>query len=742
MAKKLIIDGHSVEADPSRTVLEVASELGIHIPALCHYKGLSAYGACRICLVETIWKGRSKLQTACTFPAWEGEVLTNSDKVRKARKLILELMLAEAPQAEEIHKLAEEYGAVEGKYKVHRAGADNRCIMCGLCVRTCHDLMNIGAIGFANRGYRREVTPPFDEYSEVCSTCGACVSVCPTDAIKVSNFSDRKITPILSEFDEGLKTRPAVYFPSPIAVPNKPVIDEKNCMYYNNDGACQVCSEVCDPDAICYDEKDRELEVEVDTIIVATGYDTFDAARKKAYGYGRFENVVTALQMERMIVYSAEGNPIRNMGERIAFIQCVGSRDEQIGNEYCSRICCMYATKMSQLLKRSNPSRDVYLFYTDLRAYGKGFEEYYKRAQDVGVKFVRGRPAELIENPNTKKVTVKVEDTLSRQMLESEFDLVVLSTGIVPNPGTEPIAEMLRLARSPDGFLQEAHPKFKPVDTLTEGVFLAGTVQGPKDIPDTVSQANAAALRAVRLMNQETYAMDPLRAYIHEDTCDGCGLCVPACPTDAISIASKVAKVNEALCKGCGSCTSSCPRDALDLYCYSNLQLQAQVKAALANKKNGQTRVIVFADDMASYRLADNVGTARMNYTTNSRIIKVPSGSRITPKLMLTAFAEGADGIFIAESEQKSSPYPHSAAEIEANIEAVKEILEANDVETERLRYAQFVTVMLHGFVNHIDSLSDFCIKSGPIPGKKKKTLGKDINAKLFAGSGKEPIQI
>jgi len=585
MVKELIIDGHTVEADPSKTVLQVAGELGIHIPTLCHFKGLSPYGACRLCLVETIWMGKSKLQTACTFPAWEGEVLTNSDTVRKARKLILELMLAEAPQATQIRKLAEDYGAVEGKYKVHRAGADNRCIMCGLCVRACNDLMEIGAIGFANRGYRREVTPPFDEYSDVCSTCGACVSVCPTDAIKVSFFSDKKITPILSEFDEGLKTRPAIYFTSPIAVPNKPVIDEKNCMYYNNDGACQVCDKVCEPDAIRYDEKEREVEVEVDTIIVATGYDTFDATKKKAYGYGRYENVVTGLQMERIISCDAEGKPIRDVGERIAFIQCVGSRDEQVGNEYCSRICCMYATKLSQLLKRADTSRDVYVFYTDLRSFGKGFEEYYKRAQDVGVKFVRGRPAELIEDPHTKKITLKVEDTLSRQMLESEFDLVVLSTGVVPSEGTESIAHILRLNKSPDGFLREAHPKFKPVDTLLEGVFVAGAVQGPKDIPDAVAQASAAASRAIRLMNQGSFEAEPITATIDEGLCGACGTCVSVCPYDAIKLVEKegkrVAECNEVLCKGCGSCAGACPTGASQQKHFKTNMIRAMLNAAL-----------------------------------------------------------------------------------------------------------------------------------------------------------------
>ena len=583
MTKDLIIDGIRVEPDPSRTVLEVAQELGIHIPTLCYHKALTPYGACRICVVETIWKGRSKLQTACTFPAWEGEVRTNSEKVRKARKLILELMLAEAPESEEIQKLADEYGAERGKYKAHRAGPENKCIMCGLCVRTCRDIMDVGAIGFKGRGYKREIVPPFDEYSDVCSTCGACAYVCPTNAIKLEDITDRKITPILSEFEAGLERRPAVYFPSTIAVPNKPVIDRVNCMFFKNE-ACEICSEVCEPNAINFDQKEKEEEIEVDTIIVATGYDIFDAAEKKVYGYGEYQNVITALQMERMIIHAAEGKPVRDLGKRIAFIQCVGSRDEQVGNEYCSRICCMYATKLSQLLKRSDPKRDIYVFYTDLRSYGKEFEEYYKRAQRDGVKFIRGRPAEIIEDSRTKKLTLKVEDTLSRQIIESEFDTVVLSVGLSPNEGTNKIAELLRLAKSPDGFLKEAHPKFRPVDTLTEGIFLAGCVQGPKDIPDSVAQGSAAASRAIRLMNPGEYEAEPFVASVNEDVCSGCGVCMSICPYGALEIVKKdgkrISQVNEVLCKCCGGCVCACPSGAMEQKGFTSRQILSMVKAA------------------------------------------------------------------------------------------------------------------------------------------------------------------
>jgi len=542
-----------------------------------------------------------------------------------------------------------------------------------------------------------------------CTCCGKCVDVCPS---KVPN-----------ENDEGLTTRKAIYLPNPIAVPHSYIIDAENCL------GCYQCRDVCDPDAIDLDQSLKVIKKKVDTIVVATGFDIFDARDKPVYGFGKYENVITALDMERMIVYGAEGNPIRPVGERIAFIQCVGSRDEQTGNENCSRICCMYATKLSQLLKRSNPKRDVYVFYTDIRAYGKGFEEYYKRAQKTGVKFIRGRVAEVIEDPETKKLTLKVEDTLTRNMIKSQFDLVVLSVGLRPNKGTQNIADMLRISKSSDGFLQEAHPKFRPVDSFSDGVFLAGAVQGPKDIPDTVTQASAAAARAVRLMNQGEYALDPIMAFVHEELCDGCGLCVEHCPTQAISVSGGTASVNEALCNGCGSCLAFCPKEALDLHVYSNSQILAAVQAVLKNKKKGETRFLVFADDMTVYKLSDNVGTAKMSYSLDSRIIRVPSCSRITPRLMLEAFKAGADGILLGESEEKSSPFPNAVQAVKQNVAQVHQVLEKTGIEQERLRFVQFVTVMLGGFVKNMNGLEDYIRKNGEISAAKRNALTKYIQA-------------
>ena len=335
--KKLIIDGIETEANPEKTIIEVAADLGIHIPTLCHHKSLTPYGACRICTVETIWKGKSRFHTACTYPAWEGEVRTNSEPVRRIRRTILELMLAEAPESTEILELAKEYGIEKTRFR-ERKKENKKCILCGLCVRLCNDVMGVGAIGFKNRGADREIGPPFEETSDICRLCGACEFVCPTGAIDLFSVAGEKPVPIPSEFNMGLVKRPCVYTPFPQAVPNIPVIDSERCMFFKNE-TCTICQDVCEPKAIDFSQKEGKREIEVGAIIVATGFDSFDARIKKEYGYSEYKNVITGLEFERLVSASGPTGGEIIMGgkvpKQVVFIHCVGSRDESVGNEYC-----------------------------------------------------------------------------------------------------------------------------------------------------------------------------------------------------------------------------------------------------------------------------------------------------------------------------------------------------------------------------------------------------------------------
>ncbi len=553
----------------------------------------------------------------------------------------------------------------------------------------------------------RYVKPEID--MDECIGCALCEEACP---VETPNY-----------WEQGIVNRKAIYIPAPHAIPYKYLIDPETCLNLNG-GSCNACVDVCPQKAMDFDQRPETIKVEVDSIVVATGFDIYDATEKHVFGYGKFENVVNGLEMERIVDHIMEKDPPRQVGKRVAFVQCVGSRDEQIGREYCSRVCCMYSVKLASLLKQAKPGTDIYIFYTDLRAFGKGFEEYYKRAQKMGIKFIRGKPAHFTEDPDTKKVTVLVEDTLSREIIESEFDLVVLAVGLGPNRHSEKVADDLKLARSEDGFLKEAHPKYRPVDTLVEGVFLAGVAQGPKDIPDTVAQASAAAAKVIVALAQKEFSLDPMLAFVHPELCDGCEKCLGVCPVDAIVMNDDdKAGIKETLCIGCGACISSCPTGAIDLNGYTNEQLFAEVEAALKSKKPGERRAIVFGDSGSTYRLADTVGVRKMKYATDSRVLMVPSGCRVTPKLILFALSKGADAVLIGDSPVKGNRFEWAWDFTSANVESAKAKAAEAGIEGERIFSIEFSAGDLAKFIETMNDLSDKMARLEPIPDDKKSSL-------------------
>ena len=406
---------------------------------------------------------------------------------------------------------------------------------------------------------------------EDCTGCGQCQEVCP---IEIPNY-----------YDEGVGMVKAAYIPFPQAVPLCATIDKNYCI------DCGLCETVCGPEAIDRNMEPEEIELHVGTIIAATGYDPYDPTEKYEYGYGRYTNVITAMEIERMINASGPtGGHVQKPSDgkepkRVAFIHCVGSRDEQIGKPYCSRVCCMYSMKNAQLCIDHEPDTEVTCYYMDIRSFGKGFEEFYKTSQEkYGIEFIRGRPAEIIENDDLT-LTVRAEDTLLGKVTEYTYDLVVLSVGLEPPKGSNELRQTLGLSRTSDGFYMEAHPKLRPVDTLTDGVYIAGVAQGPKDIPDAVAQGSAAASRASIPMAKGEVEIEPITADTDTTVCGACEVCVELCPFGAVSIegegADKHAAINVALCKGCGTCVGACPSGAMNQNHFKTEQIMAQIAAAL-----------------------------------------------------------------------------------------------------------------------------------------------------------------
>ncbi len=319
--------------------------------------------------------------------------------------------------------------------------------------------------------------------------------------------------------------------------------------------------------------------IKVGTIVVATGYDLFDARLKPEYGYGVYEKVITGLEFERLASSAGLSGVTGKEPQDVVFIQCVGSRDKSVGQEYCSRICCMYTARQALLVKETLPQARVTVLYTDVRAYGKGFEEFYDQVRAAGVIYRRGNPSEIYKKG--ERLIIRAEDTLLGEPVQLEADLVVLATGMTPGRDSLKIANLLKLPRSPDGFFREAHPKMRPVDTVMEGIYLAGCCQGPKDIPDTVAQAKAAAASAMIPLCQGQVKVEAVTPIIDEELCSGCGICAEICVYDALSLHGRrgVMTINEVLCKGCGACAAACPSKAIKLSHFTPAQILAQVDA-------------------------------------------------------------------------------------------------------------------------------------------------------------------
>lgn len=428
--------------------------------------------------------------------------------------------------------------------------------------------------------------------TELCTGCGICQEKCPARVID-------------EQFEAGLGYRKAIYSPFAQAVPKYPVLDRENCTYFKK-GTCRACEKFCPTGAIDFQQQDEIITLQVGNIILATGFDLFDARRIPQYGYGRLANVFTNLEFERLsnAAGPTNGRIVLRDGvtepRSVGIIHCVGSRDRNYNN-YCSVICCMQSLKFAHLV-RERTGATVYNFYIDMRTPAKAYDEFYQRVLEEGTLFVRGRVAEVTDAARLAgeegKIIIQVEDTLAGRQRRIPVDMVVLAAGLEPRHDAKEVARLFGASCSADGWMIERHPKLDPVATMTEGIFIAGCVQGPKDIPNSVSQGAAASARVLGRIQQKEIALEPVRASINADRCSGCRICNNLCPFNAILFHEDrlVSEVNPALCQGCGTCVAACPAGAIRGTVFSNEQVMAQIEGLLLLNLESSKQYSVFSN--------------------------------------------------------------------------------------------------------------------------------------------------
>ena len=533
-----------------------------------------------------------------------------------------------------------------------------------------------------------------------CNACGECAKVCP---VTVPN-----------EFDTNFAPRKAIYTPFAQAVPSTYIIDMDHCIRCNE---CVKACKVSGADCIEFDQVDEELDLDIGTIIIATGADVYDPTALQNYGYGSYANVITSMEFERLINAGGPsgGRLIRpsdkEIPESVAFIQCVGSRSDKSGQLYCSNVCCMNTIKDALLIKEHWPDTKIYVFYLDIRAFGKGFEDLYKRARMEGVIFIRGLPADIFEDPDNNLRLVG-ENTLNGEMYNMKVGLVTLSVGLRPCEDSDTIQRLFNLSRSPDGFFLEAHPKLRPVDAPTGGIFFAGCAESPKDIKDSVTQASAAAARANILMAKGSVTVEAITPTLIEEKCKVCGLCAKVCPYNAIIVdkENKTTQIIEAACSGCGTCGAECPSDALVMRHFTDEQIMAQIDAA--TEENPDQKVVAFCCNWCSYAGADFAGVSRMQQPANARIIRTMCSGRITRKFIERAFARGAAAVLVSGCHIGDCHYIDANVQCKKRVERFWKQMDKKGLDTERLQLGWFSAAEGEAFASKIREMEKIVEKT------------------------------
>ncbi len=510
-----------------------------------------------------------------------------------------------------------------------------------------------------------------------CTACGDCARACPV------------VRP--DEFNLGLSSRRAIFSPFPQAVPSAYAININECLGHNP-VVCAKCVDACDKKCIDFHMSDEEIVEQVGSIIVATGLEVYDPKELDEYAYTRFENVLTSLEFERLVNAGgpSKGELIRP-GDRkhpksVGFVQCVGSRSSRKGGSYCSNVCCMNTVKSTLVLKEHYPDMEVKVFYIDMRAFGKGFEDLYTRSRRLGVQYVRGLPG-TVEEDSHGGLRVAVENTATGRVDIHDLDMLVLALGIKPAASTQRLQEMLGLQLTPDGFFLEAHPKLQPVDAATSGVFYAGCAEAPKDIKESVTQASAAAGRAIRLMHKGEITTEPITSMVIAEQCKACGKCAEVCPYNAITVDVKrkiPAVVNTAACAGCGTCAAECTFGAITMNHFTDNQILSQVHALL--EENPGEKILAFACNWCSYAGADYAGVSRLQYPPNVRLIRTMCSGRVDEKFIWEGFRLGAPVILVSGCHIGDCHYIDANHWTEKRITKVRKKMSKLGIRPERLQ--------------------------------------------------------
>ncbi len=552
---------------------------------------------------------------------------------------------------------------------------------------------------------------------DTCTGCNKCIEVCPV------------VVP--DEYNNGLGTRRAMVRPQVDTVPIAPYIDIENCV------GCHSCMGVCEPKSLRYDDTHKTEVLEVGAVILATGFEAFDPSVVEEFGYGENPDVVTSVELERLInpAGPSSGRLMRLSDgkgvKRVIFISCVGSRSRRFGNPYCSRACCSEAVKQAVQVKQALPDTEVIVFHTDMRTFGKGHEELYERAgKEHEIVFIRGAVGEIVKDPISGKSSILAEDTLLRRMIELDVDLVVLMVGMESHPSNKELSRLFKVPLDENGFFLEQHPKLNPSSTSSKGVFIAGVAQGPKDISDTVGHAGLAASKVKTLLASGRFMVDVCIPSFDEELCMGCQRCVQVCNSQAIKFGEgKSLGIDEIACRSCGACVATCPSGALDLACLTNRQLEDATKAAI--KYNPLRPAIVgYLCRWCAYSAADRAGILRLDYPANIIPIQVPCTGRLNADIILSAFEEGADGVAVMGCHIQDCHYRSGAQNAMERTENLREILETAGIDGHRLYFGSTSASEADSFASQVSDFISEVEKLGPLGKESEKKTSVEVTGR------------